>query len=134
MRQFICLAISCLLYHVAFTQASTFKVSRKKDTSTSYIQLPQYENGKENILWLDSIPEPGTAVWLWSEKIIPTRFHFASPGLIAHPGNCKQLDANAIGILQWAKKPEAKLCLIVTEVFVNDKVYPAYWPYLIRFR
>lgn len=134
MRPFILLAMFCLLCRGAFTQASTFKVSRKKDTATSYIQLPQYEKGKENILWLDSMPEAGTAVWLWSPKIIPTRFHFASPGVLAHPGNCKQLDANAIGILQWAKTPEAKLHLIITEVFVNDKLYPAYWPYLIKFR
>lgn len=134
MRHFIFLSFACFPFISILAQESTFIVSRRADIPKSYIQLPQYEPGKENVLWLDSLPEAGTLVWLWSEKIIATRFHFASPGLIAHPGNCKQLDANSIGILNWAKNPQTKLHLIVTEVFVNDKVYPAYWPYRILFR
>lgn len=125
------LLIGCAFAHA---QEATFRVKHKTEKPTSYLQLPPYIEGKENVLWLDSLPQAGTSVWLWSDKIIPTRFHFTSPGFIAHPGTSKYLDHNSIWFLQWAKNSTDKLYIVVTEVFAHDKVYPAYWAYRIKFR
>jgi hypothetical protein len=136
------LGISATVFGQVGEDAFRVKKPIKPAECTNLLKLPQYRPTKGgadtlNVVWLDSVPPPGTCLALWNSDLV-----IAGYGVIfATKGEIYKMGVNKNGLLDnvfefWgnAKNAGGSFFIEIYQVYYNGRVSNANWSYTIRFK
>jgi hypothetical protein len=129
-----------ILFATNYAQQAAFRV-KKKQEPTGYLRLPMYVpvTGHDtiNVVMLDSLPPPGTAISLWTPEAIVTDYDIMlnSKGEIFKAGGLGDMLTTQFGSFLLGTIDKTRtLILCINQVYLKGKLSKTNWTYRIMLK